>query len=385
MKVLHVFDRYLNTTMNWAHRLISATPIEHHISAIIHFESVYRSPEFKYHFSPIQRYIGLSKDEWHIKPSALLNAILGKKWHERSIKKYIEENNIDLIHFHFATVACDHMKLIKDRSIKKVISFYGYDYEKAPFKDPSLDEKYSILFEEASAILCEGSHGKKILVDKGCAEGKIQILPLGIDIDISSEQRVKTQGSLRLLQPATFTPKKGQMQTLQAFNSVKDQIPNASLTLIGEPIDRAYFRKCQAYIEDNTLNSRVNILPFKGHEAFMKMLTDYDVVIQPSHYSAVKDCEGGAPVALIDAQFAGLPVISTYHCDIPDVVLDETTGLLSAENDPSTLAKYIERFYRMSKEEYIRFSNNARSHVTRNYDIRNSGRLLHELYQNLLK
>lgn len=385
MKVLHIFDRYLNTTMNWAHRLVSATPIEHHISAIIQFESVYRSPEFKYHLSPLQRYIGLSKDEWHIRPTAMLNALFGKKWHERSIKKYIEENGIDLIHFHFATVACDHMNLIKDRSIKKVISFYGYDYEKAPFKDPSLNKKYSILFEEASAILCEGNHGKKILIDKGCTEGKIQIVPLGIDIGAYSKQRAKTRGSLRLLQPATFTPKKGQLQTLQAFNSVKDQIPNATLTLIGEPIDHAYFRKCQAYIEDNTLNSRVNILPFKDHKAFMKMLTDYDVVIQPSHYSADKDCEGGAPVALIDAQASGLPVISTYHCDIPDVVLDETTGLLSAENDPSTLAKHIERFYRMSKEEYIRFSNNARNHVTRNYNIRNSGRLLHELYQNLLK
>ena len=115
------------------------------------------------------------------------------------------------------------------------------------------------------------------------------------------------------------------------------------------------------------------------------MLTDFDVVIQPSHYSADRDCEGGAPVALIDAQVSGLPAISTYHCDIPDVVLAETTGLLSAENDLPKLAQNIERFYRMKNEEYIRFSNDAHSHVTRNYDIRSSGILLHEFYQSLLK
>ena len=32
------------------------------------------------------------------------------------------------------------------------------------------------------------------------------------------------------------------------------------------------------------------------------------------------DCEGGAPIVLLDAQATGLPIISTKHCDIPDEV-----------------------------------------------------------------
>lgn len=39
--------------------------------------------------------------------------------------------------------------------------------------------------------------------------------------------------------------------------------------------------------------------------------------------------EGGAPIALLDAQATGLPVLSTRHCDIPFEVEHERTGLLA--------------------------------------------------------
>ena len=53
------------------------------------------------------------------------------------------------------------------------------------------------------------------------------------------------------------------------------------------------------------------------------------------------DTEAGAPVAILEAQATGLPVISSYHADIPEVVVDGKSALLAPERDAETLAKHL--------------------------------------------
>jgi glycosyltransferase involved in cell wall biosynthesis len=51
----------------------------------------------------------------------------------------------------------------------------------------------------------------------------------------------------------------------------------------------------------------------------------------------------GTPVAILEAQASGLPVIATRHAGIPDVVLDGRTGFLVAEGDVNGMAEKIAR------------------------------------------
>ena len=96
------------------------------------------------------------------------------------------------------------------------------------------------------------------------------------------------------------------------------------------------------------------------------------------------DCEGGAPIVLLDAQATGLPIISTKHCDIPDEVSHKKSGFLADEKNNEQLSKYIKKFYRMSSLEYIAFSKNARNHIEKNYDISNNRKIFDSLYGKLL-
>jgi glycosyltransferase involved in cell wall biosynthesis len=48
-------------------------------------------------------------------------------------------------------------------------------------------------------------------------------------------------------------------------------------------------------------------------------------------------------VAILEASAAGLPVISTIHAGIPDVINNGTTGLLSEEHDVDTMANNMIR------------------------------------------
>lgn len=54
------------------------------------------------------------------------------------------------------------------------------------------------------------------------------------------------------------------------------------------------------------------------------------------------NAEGGAPVVILKAQATGLPVISSHHVDIPEVVVDGKSALLAPERDVETLAKHLE-------------------------------------------
>ena len=51
----------------------------------------------------------------------------------------------------------------------------------------------------------------------------------------------------------------------------------------------------------------------------------------------------GTPVAILEAQAAGLPVVSTFHAGIPDVVQQNVTGLLVAEFDEAGMAAQMRR------------------------------------------
>jgi glycosyltransferase involved in cell wall biosynthesis len=46
----------------------------------------------------------------------------------------------------------------------------------------------------------------------------------------------------------------------------------------------------------------------------------------------------GSPVAVMEAQLSGLPVVATRHAGIPEVVMDGSTGLLVDEGDVQGMA-----------------------------------------------
>ena len=60
--------------------------------------------------------------------------------------------------------------------------------------------------------------------------------------------------------------------------------------------------------------------------------------VQHSKVAPDGDSEG-SPVAVMEAQLSGLPVVATRHAGIPEVVLENQTGLLVDEGDESAMAQ----------------------------------------------
>lgn len=70
------------------------------------------------------------------------------------------------------------------------------------------------------------------------------------------------------------------------------------------------------------------------------MLDDADVFLLPSVTGADGDMEG-IPVALMEAMAVGIPVVSTLHSGIPELVEADKSGWLVPENDARALAQRL--------------------------------------------
>lgn len=80
------------------------------------------------------------------------------------------------------------------------------------------------------------------------------------------------------------------------------------------------------------------------------------------------DTEGRAPVSILEAQGTGLPVISSYHTDIPKVVVDGKSALLAPEKNVEMLAKHLEYLVE-HPDVWEEMGRVGREHVEGEYDV----------------
>jgi colanic acid/amylovoran biosynthesis glycosyltransferase len=92
----------------------------------------------------------------------------------------------------------------------------------------------------------------------------------------------------------------------------------------------------------------------------------------------------GIPVSLMEAQACGLPVVSTRHSGIPELVHDGKSGLLADERDVPGIANAIIWLIEHS-EEWINMGKEGRKIVEANFNIHTLNQELVSLYEQVSK
>jgi colanic acid/amylovoran biosynthesis glycosyltransferase len=385
MEVLQLFSLYLSQTMNWAPRLlIRVGGVKMHVGAGFMAGNDYRQADWQFVMPWYQSKPAASDVN---KPflahglSAIDKRFFGG--YERQLVKYSLKNNIKIWHAHFANVGCRYMQAAEKANAKLIVSFYGVDYAALLQRKPSLRGEYAKMFERAAAIVCEGPFGADTLVRMGCPKEKIHIIPFGVAPLAPADQQphMKQPGSLNLIQLATITAKKGHLDTIEAIKLALPSCPNLKLTFVGEVLDKKLHQQLKQRIAAYGLSSVVtwgDLVPY-GH--LDRLMSGFDALIQPSCHAADGDCEGGAPVVILDAQRAGLPIITTDHCDIPFLVRQNQSALIAHEGDSATLAEHIKTMYNLSELDYQAMSEIAIRGVHLDFNIGVSGQKLFRLYE----
>ena len=91
-------------------------------------------------------------------------------------------------------------------------------------------------------------------------------------------------------------------------------------------------RRLRTLIEQYELETHVEMPGFKPSHEVKAMLDEADVFLLPSVTGADGDMEG-IPVALMEAMAVGIPVVSTLHSGIPELIKSDHSGWLVPENN----------------------------------------------------
>lgn len=390
MRVLHIFNTYLPKTQTWAFNLLRFTPdVEVFVGAYSFLPDSWWEDRFTKVRSQVTEKVDglvdklayrlLSKKQQEKVRRRKVNRLIEKVW-----MPALEKHQIDLVHVHFANIGWECLELKRRTGILYVVSFYGMDYEYIPYQEPAYIGRYQELLREADGIICEGPHGKKILTERyGADPAKVQVAPLGVEVNqIPFYERDKKPGELKLVQIASYVEKKGHYYTINAFAEALKTCPEMELTLVGKgPL----LEDMQALVAKLSVEAKVRFVPFIDYALLYDFLREHHVFIHPSCYSTDRDCEGGAPIVMLDAQATGMPVIATTHCDIPAEVVDGLTGLLTEEKDVAALAGSIQVFYEMEQDRYREFAVAAREHVVDAFSISKNTALNSAAYREVLE
>lgn len=383
MNVMHLFGTYLPMTENWCYRLIKHLP-----DTQLYIVAEKPDNEGVFALSNSLCLI-MPTAEWPmaphpiIKTGAKLVCIFLRKLWMRLLIHFAGKSSI--IHAHFSYMGWNYLQLAEMKKVPMVVSFYGYDYENLPNREAVWRGRYDEMFRRVSMFIAEGNAGRNKLIAMGCPEEKVEVVHLGVETSIIPYYRRKKQpGELRLVQVATFTSKKGHDITVNAFILAASRCPGITLTLVGKDPE-GIKGTLQRTVREAGLDGQVEFIDGIDFKKLHTFLKPYHLFIHPSMYGKNGDSEGGAPVVLLDAQATGMPVLATTHCDIPEEVIHGETGILVEEGDFKSLAREIERFYRMNEAEYASYCENARRHIEKNYDSVDSGRRLREVYEGIIR
>jgi colanic acid/amylovoran biosynthesis glycosyltransferase len=284
----------------------------------------------------------------------------------------------DIIHCQFGQLGLVAMTLRELGVVpgRVIVAFRGADLT----VDPDI-EGYQALFQAADLFLPVCEVFKDRLVDIGCDPDKIRVHRSGIDLtrfEYSERQR-STDGTTRILTIARLVEKKGVEFGIRAVARLLESGRRISYTIVGGgPLHPTL----EELVDDLGIRDSVRLAGPANHAGVMTFLRDAHLLLAPSVTASTGDQEG-IPNALKEAMAIGLPVVSTFHSGIPELVEDGVSGFLVPERDTEALADRL-AFLVDRPERWGSLGRAGRQRIEADYDIRVLNGQLVEIYRGLV-
>jgi colanic acid/amylovoran biosynthesis glycosyltransferase len=339
-------------------------------------------------FERILKAIGLVILNFHKNPLKILNSLNVIKFGRDAL--YLRlfytlinflDNNFDIVHCHFGSngLLGVHLKQIGMPG-KFITTFHGYDvHSYIRTKEKTI---YKALFKNGDCFTANTNFTKQKIVELGCPEEKIVILPVGVDLSKFQfhERRIpRADEPVIMLTVGRLIEKKGHKYALEALKQTALNHKTISYIIAGE-----------GPLRDN-LKSQVNELGLEHNVKFLGAVDQNEALslyrkahffVLPCVTASDGDTEGQALV-LQEAQATGLPVISTFHNGIPEGVLNGKSGFLVPEKDVDALSDRITYLIK-NPDRWSSFGYAGRKYVEEKYDINKLNSELINIYQNLI-
>lgn len=302
---------------------------------------------------------------------------------QKAVQQMILADRPEVIHSHFGPAALLMMPVASRLGIPHVVTFYGYDASSLLLRDQWLSA-FRVLFDEADHVIGIANRIASRLVEAGMDAGKVTAWHIGPDVDKFAYRNPSEHFNgtdVKCLFIGRLVEKKAPLLLVESFRKALDVVDgrrHLTLTIAG---DGPLMDDLRRAVTDAGLTDRIMLSGAVPHARVKELLEAGHIYVQHSRRAPTGD-EEGQPVTLAEASACGLPVISTRHAGIPEVILDGKTGILVDEGDTDSMGRAIADLA-LDETKWEAFGKAGRAHVEANFNLRLQTRKLEDIYRRI--
>ncbi|MBE9198295.1 MULTISPECIES: glycosyltransferase [unclassified Nodularia (in: cyanobacteria)] len=299
-----------------------------------------------------------------------------------SAMRLLDSQPYDIIHCQFGMLGLEGMFLRDIGAIKGklITTFRGYDI--SWFVRKHGEHIYDSLFAQGDFFLANCEYFQKKAIKLGCNPQKLVVHGSGIDSSLFpfKVRQPHIDGKIRIATTGRLVEKKGIEYAIRAVAQVIKSYPNIEYNIIGDGLLKP---DLQQIIDSLNITDQVQLVGWKTQPEIVEILDNSDIFIAPC--ITAKDGNQDAPVnTLKEAMIMGLPVISTLHGGIPELVNNGVSGFLVPERDSNAIASKL--IYLIEHPEiWSTMGQAGHAYVESHYDLNRLNDRLVEIYQQVMK
>ena len=279
---------------------------------------------------------------------------------------FFKKKNYDVIICHFGPNGYKGLLFKKLGFIngKIVTFFHGYDMSEV-LKSKG-NHFYDELFEKSDLFLPVSDFFKNKFISFGYDPKKIIVHRMGVDCEKFniSPNNTKKNDKIQILTISRLVEKKGIKYSIIAVSNLLNKGYKIKYTIIGDGPEKEQLKKL---IDSLGVREDIEIMGAKNHVEILEFFKEAEIFVS-SNVTAEDGNTEGIPVAIMEAMACKLPVVTTNHTGIPELVLDNESGFLVNEKDVASTAEKIE-FLINNPKKRIEMGDRGRNIVKEKYNI----------------
>lgn len=334
--------------------------------------------------------------EYHIEPIVLEElqrdpSFTSDRKAYKKIKEIIQEYKPDIVHTHAAKAGALGRRAAAKCGVPVVIhTFHGHVFHSyfSKIKTEVFKSIERSLARKSTGIIAISDQQKKELseIHKICPAEKIEVIPLGLDLTRFNENKVENRTRMRaelglkneeiaLAIIGRLAPVKDHDFFLDVVEQVAEKTKKAMrVFIVGDGSEREVLE-----MRAKQINNK-----HKGLITFTSWIEDIASLNHAMDLVCLTSKNEGTPVSLIEAQAAGVPVISTDVGGVSNIVEDGVTGFVVPKGELDT---YIAKLTELIENDELRgrMAQNGWNHVGEKYHFTRLVRNIEDYYLRLLQ
>lgn len=240
----------------------------------------------------------------------------------------------DFVLAHFGPAGAQWLPVVAAARRPYAVFFHGFDATRHLQERP---RAYDALIASRTAALTNSEYLKARLVTAGFSPERVGVVRLGVSDALEGRSARPAAAGGLVLSVARLVAKKGLDDSIRAFAQAQDALKGTwRYRIVG---DGNLLGELQALAASLGVSSLVEFSGTLPRDETLRALEQASVFLLTSKTGEAGDTEG-TPVSILEAATVGLPIVSTIHAGIPELLPPDSprSVMLRPEGDVAGVA-----------------------------------------------